>query len=239
MMNYNDLLIEIDTIPFDKEGIQKNLTCLLRHAECLEGRTDIADSFAKGLLDCARPFIRKQIERLQLHIDDEADIIAWIARSLMELFFMLRYMYKSAERYDEVIKEQLKDLKQIEDIIIGLGGASHGQQEDTALFHRDMKRLWEAMSGYGIERDELKAPSPARYYAGGAGLMADYNRLWKIHSKYVHPSSYILFGRRNFVYADEVKKFFWVFAQYYAARNLRDLYKMIEATEVMGYRPPS
>jgi len=232
-MNYDDLAIEIDTIPFDEEGIQKNLTCLLKHAKYLEGRTDIADSFARGLLDSATPFIRKQIARLQLHTDEEPDIIAWVSRSLMELFFMLRYMCTSAERYDEVIKEQLKDLKQIEDTIIGSGGTlPRGQQEGAALFHRDMRRLWEAMSEYGIGRDELKAPSPARHYAEGARLMADYTRLWKIHSKYVHPTAYLLFGRVGFVYGQEVKKFFWVLAQYFTARNLRELYRMIEAVPV-------
>jgi hypothetical protein len=75
-MNYSDLAIEIDTIPFDHEGIHRNLICLLRHARYLEERTDIADSFARGLLDSAPSFIRKQIERLQLHTDDEADIVA-------------------------------------------------------------------------------------------------------------------------------------------------------------------
>jgi hypothetical protein len=148
----------------------------------------------------------------------------------MELFFILRYMYTSPERYDEVIKEQLKDLKQIEDIIIGSGETPREQQENGMLFQRDMRTLWEEMSRYGIGRDELRAPSPARHYAEGAGLIGDYNRLWKIHSKYVHPTSYLLFGRSSFVYGQEVNNFFWVLAQYYAARNLRDLYKMIEAT---------
>jgi hypothetical protein len=192
-------------------------------------RTDIGDSFARGLLDSAPPFIRKQIERLQLHMDDEADIIAWVSRSLMEFFFILRYMYDSRKRYDEVIKEQLKDLNQIEDIINAHGDTSIEHKAAGSLFKQDMKRLWDGMSDYGIERQKLVRPISAKYYADGAGLTNDYDRLWKIHSKYVHPISYVLFGRRNFVYGDEVKKFFLVLAQYYAARNLRDLYKMIEA----------
>src|SRR5262245_3461207 len=106
-MDYKDLIIEIDKIPVEGESVTKNIDRLLKHARYLEGRNDINDPFAKGLLNTAPSFIRKQIERLELHLNDDIDIIAWISRNLMELFFTLRYMYSSQERYDEVISEQL------------------------------------------------------------------------------------------------------------------------------------
>jgi hypothetical protein len=228
-MHYNELITEIQKIPFNREGIAENLSRLLKHAKYLEDRKDVDDSIAKGLLDSAPSFIRKQIERLQLHLDDEADIIAWISRSLMELLFMLRYMYSSRERYDEIIKEQLKDLKDIEKMLYPDGAPSEDAHEEIKVFHSDMKKLWEAMQGYGVDRDELKKLNQVSHYAQGAGLIDDYRHAWKIHSKYVHPTSYLLFGRRNFVYSEGVRLFFWVLAQYYTARNLRDLHKMIEA----------
>lgn len=228
-MDYNELITEIHKIPFDRKGIIENLSRLLKHAKYLEEREEVDDPLARGLLESAPSFIRKQIERLQLHLDDEADIIAWISRSLMELLFMLRYMYSSRERYDEIIKEQLKDLKDIENMLYSDGAPSEDAPEEVKVFHSDMKKLWEAMQGYGIDRDELKKINQASHYAQGAGLIDDYRHAWKIHSKYVHPTSYLLFGRRNFVYGDGIRLFFWVLAQYYAARNLRDLHRMIEA----------
>lgn len=228
-MNYNMLITDIQKIPFDREGIIENLDRLLRHAKYLEERNSVTDPNARGLLDTAPSFIRKQIERLQLHLDDEADIIAWISRNLMELLFMLRYMYSSRERYDEVIKEQLKDLKEIENIISPNGAHSENVPEKVKAFHADMEKLWEAMRGYGVERDDLKGPQNARHYAKGAGLENDYKLSWKIHSKYVHPTSYVLFGKKSFVYGDDIRLFFWALAQYYAARNLRDLHLMLEA----------
>jgi len=228
-MDYNELLTDIHRIPLNRKGIAKNLERLLKHAKYLEERNDIADPLARGILDTAPSFIRKQIVRLQLHLDDEADIIAWLSRSLIELFFMLRYMYSSRDRYDEVIKEQLKDLKDIEKVIYSEGAPTDDSPEDVKSFHGNMKKLWEALQDYGVERDELKRPNQAFFYAKGAGLLDEYNRSWKIHSKYVHPTSYLLFGKKSFVYGDCGSSYFWALAQYYAARNLRDIHRMIEA----------
>lgn len=107
-MDYKELIIDIEQTPVDKKGVAKNINRLLKHAKYLEGRKGINDPFAKGLLDTVPAFIRRQIERLELHLSDDVDIIAWISRNLMELFFTLRYMYSSQERYDEVIGEQLE-----------------------------------------------------------------------------------------------------------------------------------
>ena len=227
-MDYNKLLTDIHQIPLDRKGISENLDRLLKHAKYLEQTNDVAEPLARGVLDTAPSFIRKQIYRLQIHLDDEADIIAWISRSLMELLFTLRYMYSSRDRYDEVVKEQLKDLKDIEKIIYSEGAPPDDGPEEVKSFHADMQKLWEALQGYGVERDELKRPNQAHFYAEGAGLVDEYKRLWKIHSKYVHPTSYLLFGKRNFVYGDGARLFFWATAQYYAARNLRDIHRMIE-----------
>src|SRR6266478_60766 len=92
-MDYNELITDIQKIPFDSEGVANNVGSLLKHAKYLEGRKDVNDPLARGLLDTAPSFIRKQLERLELHLDDYVDIIAWISRNLMELFFTLRYMY--------------------------------------------------------------------------------------------------------------------------------------------------
>jgi len=228
-MDYNELFTNINQIPRDRKGIAGNLDQLLKHAKYLEQRNDIADPFVRGVLDSAPSFIRKQIERLQLHLEDDADIIAWISRTLMELFFMLRYMYNSRDRYDEVIKEQFKDLRDIEKIICSEVAPSDDAPEDVKSFISDMQKLWQALQGYGVERDELKKPNQAYYYAEGAGLVDEYRRSWKIHSKYMHPTSYLLFGKRSFVYGDGARLFFWAVAQHYAARNLRDIHRMIEA----------
>ncbi len=147
----------------------------------------------------------------------------------MELLFMLRYMYRGKNQYNELIKEQLKDLKDLEKIIHLNALPNSDDPEEVKTFHADMKKLWEAMQTYGIERDNLTRPNPAYYFAKGADLMQEYQRGWKVHSKYVHPTAYLLFGKKDFVYGTGAKLYFWVIAQYYAARNLRDLHKMIEA----------
>lgn len=233
-MQRDDLIVDIQEIPLKRDVIEENLQRLLEHARYLEEINDVEDPLAKGLLDAAPSFIRKQLERLLNHLDDEADMIAWVSRSLMELFFTLRYMYSSRERYDEVIEEQLKDLKEIEGVIYPNGSPSPDDPEKIKDFHSDMKRLWEAMEYYGVNRDDLRRPNTVRHYAEGANLLHEYIRSWRIHSKYVHPTSYLLYGSKGFVYGDDARLFFWVMAQYYAAWNLRDLHGMVEAAKAQS-----
>jgi len=228
-MDYNELIVDVQSIPLDREGIAANLKRLLAHSKYLQERTDVTTPLERDLLDVAPSYIQKQIERLQAHLDDQADVVAWISRSLMELLFMLRYMYSGRDQYDEVIKEQLKDLKDIERILYPNGVPPDDAPNEIKVYHSEMGKLWDVMRKYGVEQDELKGAKQVRHFAEGAGLLDLYERDWKIHSKYVHPSSYLLFGKKSSVYGEDVRLYFWTLAQFYAARNLRDLHKMIEA----------
>jgi hypothetical protein len=207
-MDYNELITEIQNVPKGREGAAKNIAVLLKHAKHLEGRSDITEPFARDLLVAAPRFIRKQLERLELHLDDDPDIIAVISRNLIELFFMLRYMYTSRERYNEVFGEQLTDLKEIEKILYPGGSPETDAPDTVKAFHSDMQNLWIRIKQYGVEREQLKRPQVVRHYAEGAKLLDDYNMFWRIHSKYAHPSSYLLFGRKHIVFGDEPKKLF-------------------------------
>ena len=234
-MDQEQLIIDIDKIPLERDSVDKNVGRLLEHARFLEGINDVEDPLTKHLLEAAPLYIYRQLERLQLHLDDEADVIAWISRSLMELFFMLRYMYRSSECYDEVMKEQLTDLKEIEDVIFPDGLPSADVPNKLKAFHSDMKTLWETLEKYGVNRDVLRRPNTVRYYAERTMLLHEYDRAWRIHSKYVHPTSYLIFGKKIFVYGEDARRFFLVMAQYYAAWNLRDLHGMVlKARELLG-----
>jgi len=228
-MDYKDLIINLSEIPTKREDIAENLEQLRQHAEYLGSRDDVSDPRASGILQTAPAYIQKQVERLQRHLDGEADLIAWISRSLMELLFVLRYMYNSPDRYDEVIQEQLKDLRDIEEIIYSGEESSEEDPEDIKFFRKDMKKLWERIEAFGIKRDDLNGPTRAYQYAKDTQLEDEYRQHWKIHSKYIHPTPYLLFGRRSFVYGDGAGLYFWVLAQYYAARNLRDIHRMVES----------
>jgi hypothetical protein len=122
-MNRDDLITDIERIPYDRNGFGENLRELLRHAEFLKEISDVKDDLAAGILEVVPAYIGKQLKRLLANFDEEPDFIAWISRNLMELFFTLRYMYSSRERYNEVIIEQLKDLKELEELLCP-GGTS-------------------------------------------------------------------------------------------------------------------
>ena len=168
-----------------------------------------------------------QVKRLQIHFEAEIDIIAWISRGLMELFFVLRYAYNSHDRLDGLIKEYLKDAKDIEKFISKKILDSNAPEEILA-FNNATDKYWEKI---GVNPDELKGHYPVKYFAENANLEEEYQSNWKFHSKYAHPTAYLLFGDRKIVDGSDSRQYFWQRAQYYAARNIRDLYKLIEASD--------
>jgi hypothetical protein len=228
-MNRDDLITDIERIPYDRNGFGENLRELLRHAEFLRGISDVKDDLAAGILEVAPTYIGKQLKRLLVNLDEEPDFIAWISRNLMELFFTLRYMYSSRERYNEVITEQLKDLKELEELFCPGGTPNPDVPDEVKTFHAEMKALWDDVEEYGVKRDELERPYTVKHHAEGGDVLREYNQAWRIHSKYVHPTSYLLFGKTSFVFGEDVRRYFWVVAKYFAARNLRDLHLMVEA----------
>lgn len=227
-MDYDELIIDRSEIPTDWNGISKNLALLLQHAEYLYSKRDINEQKAGTILECIPNYISKQIKRLRLLKYEDPDLIAWISRNQMELFMMLRYMYGSQDQFDEVIKEQLKDLKQIEEILYPEGEPESDSPEELKEYYEGMTNMWDALEKYGINKDDLKSPLFARAYADEINY-EEFNSFWKLHSKYVHPTAYFIFGKRESVYSDEAKNFFWILVQYYLARNLRDLHLMLQA----------
>lgn len=183
------------------------------------------------MLDGVIPYIEKQSNRLLKNLDGQIDIIAWISRCLMELWLTMRYMFTSTERFNEVIEEQLKDLKDIEKVIYPNGVPDESDPSLIKEFHADMNKLWTEMEKYGIVREELNRPNAIRLYAEKSDLLSEYNKTWRIHAKYVHPTSYLIFGKQSFVYSSDTYNFFWTLAQYYLAWIVRDLLGMIEADE--------
>jgi len=224
-----DLIIDLGLIPTRKRKIQGNLVTLLRHVRKLRSLDNVADARADLLLSVAVAYVEKQIRRLRLLMEDEADIIAWISRTLLELFFVLRYMYTGVDQFDEFVDEQLKDLKNIESVLYPDGIPDEDDPAEITAFHTHMTEVWKDLEKLGLDKDGLRNPRPARYFAEGAGLMSEYDSHWKLHSKYVHPTSFLLLGRKSFVYGDGARLYFWVVAQHYSAWIIRDLYGMLAA----------
>lgn len=228
----DELIINIEKIPRDDKEIIENIDLLIQHSNYLYTRKDIKDSMARTIIDSVIPFIKKQLERLKQNINEEADFIAWLSRNLMELFFILRYIYNSRENYQLVIKEQFVDLKDIENVLFPNGFDEKDIATPLKQYIEDMSKLWNYLKNYGIEREELKGHQNAKEYAKCGDVLEEYDRGWKIHSKYIHPTSYLLFGKQSFVFSDDTRLFFKIMFQYYAAWNLRDLHGMIIASKL-------
>lgn len=218
-MDSSSIVHQIDQIPRHKDDALKNvaqlIVCLDYLATCKTGLSE-----SDFLLDSTVPWVKRQLQLFECNTDGGPDLMAWIARNLMEAFFLFRYMYASKENYKEVVLEQFVDIREIEDALL----PPFDGQDETAHY----RAKWEALKSYGVDRASKKRPKVARTYAEVAGLLDDYDLGWRITSKYVHPSSYLLFGDPRIVYHEDVNTTLLVLVQYYAARNIRDLLMMVE-----------
>lgn len=210
MMDCSTIKKEFNELPTDRTDVLNQVDELLQTVAELRSLPPVTDERAIYILEIITSYLKEQLERMKLLIDEKIDIIAWISRNLSELYFILRYIYKSDGGYEEIIKEQLTDLKELEDIILQNGTPSVEDSEDLQTFSSDMNKLWHEVQGWGIAREDLGRPNQIRHYAEIGGTLSEYQATWRIHSKYVHPTSYLLFGRKDFVFADEVTHFFRV-----------------------------
>lgn len=227
--NKDDLLIDIQQIPISKKGIKKNIKEILKMIKSIDCKSEEYDRRTLDILEGVIPYIQKQSNRLLKNFGSQIDIIAWISRCLMELWLTMRYMFTSSESFNEVIEEQLKDLKDIEKVLYPSGAPDESDPSLIKEFHEDMKKLWNEMEKYGVVREELNRPNAIRLYAEKSDLLSEYNKTWRIHAKYVHPTSYLIFGKQSFVHSTDASNFFWTLAQYYLAWIVRDIFGMIEA----------
>lgn len=171
-----------------------------------------------------------QVSRLSRWLNEQHDMIAWVARNLLELNLLLRYALASEDNLKRLMADYIVDTMQIDKGFMGLNNDPAHQEpyQQRIKYHQD----YAVQNGLALEKMAVKPSDIAK----GIGMKAEYDAFFKINSKYVHPTSWRLIGSPTATATLDVKNVFLAQAQLYALDILNRVSTSIGIPQPVSWR---
>lgn len=144
-------------------------------------------------------YLNLQLERLHDWAEAPLDLLAWVTRSLMELLFWTEYTLETEQNAKRFFEEQRIDLAELVRKAI-----SAFETEAEEMFDKTPEGLADLLDVKGKRVDGTKR-----------GALDAYT--FKLCSKYMHPSSWLLVDLDNRLNSETNRKLFWMMSLRYAA----------------------
>lgn len=158
------------------------------------------DSITRELAcDQLRPYLNLQLERLQEWVEGPVDLLALVTRGLLELLFWVEYVLESEENAERFLREHRVDLAELIKKAI-----SAFEAEASEMFDESPEGL-----------SQLLAENGRRISVTGRSALDAYT--FKLSSKYIHPSSWLLTDLDSHLHSERNRKLFWMMSLRYAA----------------------
>ena len=149
---------------------------------------------------------------LMKSLNEPTEQLGFITRSLFELNLITRYVLMNEENLKRFVAQTGEDrIKILEGI---LEFREDSSKENVKIIEEEINRIKTLKQKYGLT--SVKSLPSFKDIAHTVGLGKEYKALYKLFSKYVHPSPYIINGSPEEVHSNEVRNIFLIHAQLYA-----------------------
>lgn len=165
------------------KGIEKALQETVRWISMHVTRTDKSVALA-NLLDATA----KYLSSAALNIEGHISIVALCTRNIYEINLQVRDLILSPSGLQRWLGESVTDKIDLLDGILSIGSASDTSKERQIVL-KEIERLRLLRDKYSLPSAK---PSPAGQIAKSVGLSEDHKALFKLFSKLVHPSSFLV-----------------------------------------------
>lgn len=152
-----------------------------------------------------------QVERLHLWLDQGTDALAWCARNLFELDVIVRFVLDSDANLREWLGQRATDEVQFIDAFLATASDESAARGDLERRRREILRISEK---HEIPLARIRSTQDL---ATRTGLTDDYDLVFKLLSKHVHPSSYLVNEDSRSIHGPDSINLFLTLAQAYAA----------------------
>lgn len=149
---------------------------------------------------------------LNMSVDEHISILALSTRSLYELNLTIRSVLMDSKNISSWYSEAITDKIQMLEGLLGIETVSNMSQQKN-IFQTEIKRLQNLYERHQLER--IKTPTAASQKAKQVGLSDEHKNLYKLFSKIVHPSSYLVNDYKNAA-STEIRMILQIHAQLYA-----------------------
>ncbi|QEC44564.1 DUF5677 domain-containing protein [Pseudobacter ginsenosidimutans] len=167
----------------------------------------------KNVLNYSSILVNRLLSSLELPIE----LNAWLTRNLFECYLIAEYITINPEKAKEFVVQKATDEIEIYEGILTL--KKYGATEETA------KPILDRMEHIRniVKEHEL---TESKHWSVGllathTGNREEYEAFFKLYSKYVHPSSWLINGKENEYENPTFKAVFLLQGQYYASCILK------------------
>lgn len=164
--------------------------------------------------------IASEIERLAAYYPNFSEGVAWCARNIFEINLIIRHIGHSAENMNQWLGQMAGDEKQILRGFLTLSATSDLPERQHLL-----DRLDEINSICAKHKIQPSGPFNIKKIAEKEQLGDEYAGLYKLFSKYVHPSSWLINSSTESLHSKEYINIFIIYSQIYS----QDAYSRINA----------
>jgi hypothetical protein len=201
--------------------VDSNMSPIDQHLEFI--RANLGTTGGNLVLYNLLAKVNQYLYCLRFSLTGPTELIGFVARYLFELDLTTQYVLSSEENLMRFVGEAGRDKIQI---LEGLCGLPDIILKEDARLKKDQRVMEEEIAKIRASAKKLHFPlNKPDSFAAKARIVGDkleYEALYKIFSKYIHPSSYsITVGYEDLLIADRLRTMFLSWALIFAIHTFR------------------
>ncbi len=212
-MKMNDK-IQLGTDQAVKENLDKIVRLIIDQAQQIA--PDDKDDVVSEIIRRTSLYAALQLRMMIDLYDHPIECIAWISRNLFEMNLIIEYSLKFPDKAKDFGLQKGSDEKEILEGVLSLDAG--GSRDNVITLQERISHINNVLKKYG--KNDSKH-FPVKGMADQVGMEDDYNAFFKLYSKYVHPTSWLIFATEEEKANETYKNTFLIQAQYYSSRILK------------------
>jgi len=194
------------------EKIQKDLNRVKLTIE-IKNRDDYLAFAIQNIL----LYSAKQVEQLSIYLEGPIDFISWKARNLFEAYLLCEYLVQFPAQAKVFIGQIAVDELQINEGFLGINATKNSDIYKKIILDRN-EYIRSTLNKHKLKETGFWTVS---FLAKAVDCQDEYTAFFKLYSKYVHPSSWIINGQESQYDTLVFRNVFILQAQYYLSRLLK------------------
>lgn len=197
-----------------KKNIDKIVRLIAGEAQKVspKDKYDVVSETVRRTSFCAALHLRMLIDLFDLPIE----CIAWISRNLFEMNLIMEYSIRFPEKAKDFVLQKGSDEVEILQGTLTLSPTD--SHKSIVPIKERISHLQGVLKKHG--KTGLKHFTVAEM-ARAVGMKDEYDAFFKLYSKYVHPSAWLIFAAQEEKSSMVYRNIFLLQAQYYASRILK------------------
>lgn len=209
-----------DKVQFgDLEQLKANLNQIVDQLSEASSTINISDGndYLNFAIKTLISYSAKQVDQLSKNIDAPIDLLAWKARNLFECYLLCKYITIDNSKAKELVKQKAVDELQIYEGLLELHHSGVDPSVKKPIEDR-MSHIRSTLKKYKLKESQHWTVG---FLATKVNERNDYQAFFKLYSKYVHPSSWLIMGDESEYDTPTFSNVFILKAQNYASCILK------------------